>query len=66
MSALRLSVLLFAGAALGACAAIPRPAPEPTRAEAALTPTELWAADVRPQAQEIYLAVHACKGRQGC
>ena len=59
MSALRLSVLLFAGAALGACAAIPRPAPEPTRAEAALTPTELWAADVRPQAQEIYLAVHA-------
>ncbi|CAN7184392.1 CpaD family pilus assembly protein [Phenylobacterium sp. LjRoot164] len=59
MSALRLSVLLFAGAALSACASVPLPAPEPTRAETARTPTELWAPEVRPQAQEIYLAVHA-------
>jgi len=59
MSALRLSVLLFAGAALSACASGPPRAPELSRAEAARTPTELWAADVRPQPEEIRLAVHA-------
>jgi pilus assembly protein CpaD len=59
MSALRLSVLLFAAAALGACASTPTYGPELSRAETARTPTELWAAEVRPQAQEIYLAVHA-------
>ena len=59
MSALRLSVLVLAAAALSACASTPRPPPEPTRAEAARTPTELWTAEVKPQAAEIYLAVHA-------
>ena len=59
MSALRLSVLVFAAAALSACASTPWSPPEPTRAEAARTPTELWTADVRPQAAEIRLAVHA-------
>ncbi len=59
MSALRLSVLVFAAAALSACASTPWSPPEPTRAEAARTPTELWTAEVKPQAAEIYLAVHA-------
>ena len=59
MSALRLSVLLAATAALGACASTPRAPAQLSRAEAARTPTELWAAEVRPQMQEIYLAVHA-------
>lgn len=58
MSALRLSVLLLAGAALSGCASGPL-SHQPTRAETARTPIDLWAAEVRPQAEEIALAVHA-------
>ena len=59
MSALRLSVLVAAAAALSACASTSRPPPELTRAQAARTPTELWTPDVQPQTAEIRLAVHA-------
>ncbi len=59
MSASRLTVILLTCAALGACATTPLAPPAPTRAEAAKTPTELWAAEVAPQPEEIRLAVHA-------
>lgn len=59
MSASRLTLILLATAALGACATTPPVAPAASRAAAAKTPTELWAAEVRPQPEEIRLAVHA-------
>ncbi|WP_312164808.1 CpaD family pilus assembly lipoprotein [Phenylobacterium sp.] len=59
MSASRLSLVLLATAALGACATVAPMAPAPSRASIAKTPTELWTPEVAPQPERIMLAVHA-------